>query len=107
MSTLAEINETLQAQGKDVSSIKQRIEQMLKNQERSRLDMLEEKRERQKVKPIVNQRGESVSSASGGSFLDNLLPLLSGLTLPALAAFTAEIADFDDYIKGLGIVDNF
>ena len=106
MTTLAEVNKNLESQGKDISGIKKHIETIMKLQERSRLDALEEARERKNIKPIVKTTDGKTIEKSDGLF-SNLLGILPTLALPSLAALSAEIFGFDDYVRGLGIVDAF
>lgn len=101
MSTLAEVNKNLESQRKDVSGIKRHIEQIMLLQERSRLDELEDRRERKKITTKAARDGKDGSSGAGFP----LIPALPGL--PALAALAASLADWDAYLKGLGIVDKF
>jgi hypothetical protein len=106
MTTLAEVNKNLESQGKDISGIKKHIETIMKLQERSRLDALEEARERKNIKPIVKTTdGKTIEKSD--SLFSNLLGMLPTLALPSLAALSAEIFGFDDYVRGLGIVDAF
>ena len=105
MSSLAAINTVLEKQSADISTMKDRIVEMLDMQKQSRLDELEAQREASKAQRSFEPKSSS-SKTGGSNFLPALaLPSLGSLALPAIAALAAELSNLDAFIKGLRIVD--
>lgn len=106
MSSLAAINTVLEKQSADISTMKNRIVEMLDMQKQSRLDELEAQREASKAQRSFEPKSSSSSKTGGSNFLPVLaLPSLGSLALPAIAALAAELSNLDAFIKGLRIVD--
>ena len=106
MSSLAAINTVLEKQSADISTMKNRIVEMLDMQKQSRLDELEAQREASKAQRSFEPKSSSSSKTGGSNFLPALaLPSLGSLALPAIAALAAELSNLDAFIKGLRIVD--
>jgi hypothetical protein len=106
MSSLAAINTVLEKQSADISTMKDRIVEMLNMQKQSRLDELEAQREASKAQRSFEPKSSSSSKTGGSNFLPALaLPSLGSLALPAIAALAAELTNLDDFLKGLRIVD--